>query len=232
MISLAILLIDEFRGYVKSKITIILFIVLPVLTVLMSILTGQLENFPATYLTTVLATSIAGALGSIMLSTSITSEMNKNVYDLFLIRPVKRHNIIIAKFFAVYLCTLAAVWLSIITGMIIDAFRQITMPQFFFDQLVDSVLTVFFALAITCAFGSLFGVLMKSVAGSAILSLYVGNQASSILTLVIPLISQIMELELGISFPFDPFILSMVIGTVTSIGILSLAILAFNKKQF
>lgn len=232
MISLAILLIDEFRGYVKSKITIILFIVLPVLAVLMSILTGQLENFPATYLTTVLATSIAGALGSIMLSTSITSEMNKNVYDLFLIRPVKRHNIIIAKFFAVYLCTLAAVWLSIITGMIIDAFRQITMPQFFFDQLVDSVLTVFFALAITCAFGSLFGVLMKSVAGSAILSLYVGNQASSILTLVIPLISQIMELELGISFPFDPFILSMVIGTVTSIGILSLAILAFNKKQF
>jgi ABC-type transport system involved in multi-copper enzyme maturation permease subunit len=230
--SLAILLIDELRGYVKSKITIILFIVLPVLAVLMSILTGQLEDFPATYLTTVLATSIAGALGSIMLSTSITSEMNKNVYDLFLIRPVKRRNIIIAKFLAVYLCTLAAVWLSIFTGMIIDAFRGIKVPQFFLDQLVDSVLTVFFALAVTCSFGALFGVLMKSVAGSAILSLYVGNQASSILTLVIPLISQLMELEFGISFPFDPFILSMVIGTVTSIGILLLAIWAFNKKQF
>ena len=216
----------------KSKITIILFIVLPVLAVLMSILTGQLEDFPATFLTAVLATSIAGALGSIMLSTSITSEMNKNVYDLFLIRPVKRHNIIIAKFFAVYLCTIAAVWLSIITGMIIDAFREVTIPQFFLDQLVDSVLTVFFALAITCSFGTLFGILMKSVAGSAILSLYVGNQASSILTLVIPLISQLMELEFGFSLPFDPFILSMVIGTVTSIGILLLAILAFNKKQF
>ena len=198
----------------------------------MSILTGQLEDFPATFLTAVLATSIAGALGSIMLSTSITSEMNKNVYDLFLIRPVKRHNIIIAKFFAVYLCTIAAVWLSIITGMIIDAFREVTIPQFFLDQLVDSVLTVFFALAITCSFGTLFGILMKSVAGSAILSLYVGNQASSILTLVIPLISQLMELEFGFSLPFDPFILSMVIGTVTSIGILLLAILAFNKKQF
>ena len=198
----------------------------------MSILTGQLEDFPATYLTAVLATSIAGALGSIMLSTSITSEMNKNVYDLFLIRPVKRHNIIIAKFFAVYLCTIAAVWLSIITGMIIDAFREVTIPQFFLDQLVDSVLTVFFALAITCSFGTLFGILMKSVAGSAILSLYVGNQASSILTLVIPLISQLMEFEIGFSLPFDPFILSMVIGTVTSIGILLLAILAFNKKQF
>ncbi len=216
----------------KSKITIILFIVLPILAVLMSLLTGQLENFPATYLTTVLATSIAGALGSIMLSTSITSEMNKNVYDLFLIRPVKRHNIIIAKFFAVYLCTIAAVWLSIITGIIIDASRGVIISQFFLDQLVDSVITVFFALAVTCSFGTLFGILMKSVAGSALLSLYVGNQASSILTLVIPLISQMMELEFGFSLPFDPFILSMVIGTVTSIGILLLAILAFNKKQF
>ena len=216
----------------KSKITIILFIVLPILAVLMSLLTGQLENFPATYLTTVLATSIAGALGSIMLSTSITSEMNKNVYDLFLIRPVKRHNIIIAKFFAVYLCTIAAVWLSIITGIIIDASRGVIISQFFLDQLVDSVITVFFALAVTCSFGTLFGILMKSVAGSALLSLYVGNQASSILTLVIPLISQMMELEFGFSLPFDPFILSMVIGTVTSIVIMLLSILAFNKKQF
>ena len=230
--SLAILLIDELRGYVKSKITIILFIVLPVLAVLMSFLTGQLENFPATYLTTVLATSIAGALGSIMLSTSITSEQNKNVYDLFLIRPVKRRNIILAKFFAVYLCTIAAVWISIFTGMIIDALRDITVPQFFVDQLLDSVLTVFFALAITCSFGALFGILMKSVAGSALLSLYVGNQASSILTLVLPLISQLMELESGIPFPFDPFILTIIIGTATSIIILLLAIVVFNKKQF
>lgn len=230
--SLAILLIDELRGYVKSKITIILFIILPVLAVLMSFLTGQLENFPATYLTTVLATSIAGALGSIMLSTSITSEQNKNVYDLFLIRPVKRRNIILAKFFAVYLCTIAAVWISIFTGMIIDALRDITVPQFFVDQLVDSVLTVFFALAITCSFGALFGILMKSVAGSALLSLYVGNQASSILTLVLPLISQLMELESGIPFPFDPFILTIIIGTATSIIILLLAIVVFNKKQF
>ena len=230
--SLAILLIDELRGYVKSKITIILFIILPVLAVLMSFLTGQLEDFPATYLTTVLATSIAGALGSIMLSTSITSEQNKNVYDLFLIRPVKRRNIILAKFFAVYLCTIAAVWISIFTGMIIDALRDITVPQFFVDQLLDSVLTVFFALAITCSFGALFGILMKSVAGSALLSLYVGNQASSILTLVLPLISQLMELESGIPFPFDPFILTIIIGTATSIIILLLAIVVFNKKQF
>ena len=216
----------------KSKITIILFIVLPVLAVVMIFITGQLEDFPATYLTTVLATSLAGALGGIMLATSITSEMNKNVYDLFIIRPVKRRNIILAKFIAVYLCTIAAVWLSILTGMIIDAIRQVSVPQFFVDQLNDSILTVFFALAITCSFGALFGVVMKSVAGSALLAIYVGNQASSILTLVIPLISQTIELQFGISFPFDPLILSVIIGTITSVVILLLTIVIFNRKQF
>lgn len=198
----------------------------------MTLITGQLEDFPATYLTTVLATSLAGALGGIMLATSITSEMNKNVYDLFLIRPVKRHNIIIAKFVAVYLCTIAAVWLSILTGIIIDAIRQVTVPQFFVEQLQDSFLTVFFALAITCSFGALFGVVMKSVAGSALLSLYVGNQTSSILTLVIPLISQMVELQSGIKLPFDPLILSVIIGAITSVVILLLTIVIFNKKQF
>ena len=198
----------------------------------MTFITGQLEDFPATYLTTVLATSLAGALGGIMLATSITSEMNKNVYDLFIIRPVKRRNIILAKFIAVYLCTIAAVWLSILTGMIIDAIRQVSVPQFFVDQLNDSILTVFFALAITCSFGALFGVVMKSVAGSALLAIYVGNQASSILTLVIPLISQTIELQFGISFPFDPLILSVIIGTITSVVILLLTIVIFNRKQF
>jgi len=217
---------------VKSKITIILFIVLPVLAVVMAIITGQLEDFPATYLTTVLATSLAGALGSIMLSTSITSEMNKNVYDLFLIRPVKRRNIIIAKFVAVYICTIAAVWLSILTGMIIDAIREVTTPEFFANELENSIRTVFFALAITCSFGALFGVLMKSVAGSALLSIYVGNAASSIFTLVIPLISEVIELRSGVSLPFDPFILTVIVGTVTSILALLLTILVFNKKQF
>ena len=216
----------------KSKITIILFIVLPVLAVVMTFITGQLEDFPATYLTTVLATSLAGALGGIMLATSITSEMNKNVYDLFIIRPVKRRNIILAKFIAVYLCTIAAVWLSILTGMIIDVIRQVSVPEFFVDQLNDSILTVFFALAITCSFGALFGVVMKSVAGSALLAIYVGNQASSILTLVIPLISQTIELQFGISFPFDPLILSVIIGTITSVVILLLTIVIFNRKQF
>ncbi len=95
--SMKLLLLDELQGFVKSKITIILWIGLPVLSIIMNLFTDPDFSEILTYLTTVVATSIAGALGSVMLSTSITSEMNRHVYDLFLIRPVKRRNIIIAK---------------------------------------------------------------------------------------------------------------------------------------
>jgi ABC-2 type transport system permease protein len=230
--SLKILLLDELQGFVKSKITIILWIGLPALSILMNFLTAEDFSPILTYLTTVVATSIAGALGSVMLSTSITSEMNKHVYDLFLIRPVKRRNIIIAKYVAVYTCLIIAVYISIGTSMVIDAIRAVTLPEYLVEQVTKSMITVFFALGITCSFGTLFGIAMKSVAGSALLSLYVGNQASSMLTLVIPLISEMFEQEFGITFPVDPFVISMFIGLGISVGMFILALVVFEKKQF
>ncbi len=230
--SLKLLLLDELQGFVKSKITIILWIGLPALSIIMNFLTAEDFSPILTYLTTVVATSIAGALGSVMLATSITSEMNRHVYDLFLIRPVKRRNIIIAKYIAVYTCLIVAVYIAIGTSMVIDAIRQVELPEFLVEQVSHSMITVFFALAITCSFGTLFGIAIKSVAGSAILSLYVGNQASSILTLVIPLISLIFEEEAGITFPVDPFVISMLIGAGISIGMFIVALRVFEKKQF
>ncbi|NMC08107.1 MAG: hypothetical protein GYA24_23075, partial [Candidatus Lokiarchaeota archaeon] len=225
--SLKILLLDELQGFAKSKITIILWVGLPVLSILVNFLTAPDFSPILTYLTTVVATSIAGALGSVMLSTSITSEMNKHVYDLFLIRPVKRRSIIIAKYVAVYACLIAAVFIAIGTSKIIDAIRNVELPEFLVEQVTESIITVFFAVAITCSFGTLFGIVMKSVAGSALLSLYVGNQASAMLTLVIPLISTMFEQEFGITFPVDPFAISMLIGLGVSIGMFVLALAVF-----
>ncbi|MBN2151790.1 MAG: ABC-2 transporter permease [Candidatus Lokiarchaeota archaeon] len=230
--SLKLLLLDELQGFVKSKITIILLIGLPALTIVMNFLTDTSFSGILTYFTTVLATSIAGALGSVMLSTSITSEMNKHVYDLFLIRPVKRRNIIIAKYVAVYLCLIAAIYIAICTSLIIDTIRHTTIDEYIIEEMTKSMITAFFALGITCSFGTLFGIAMRSVAASALLSLYVGNQASAILTLVIPLISQIMELEFGITFPVDPFVISMVIGAAVAVAMFVVALLVFERKQF
>ncbi len=230
--SLTLLLLDELQGFVKSKITIILWIGLPVLSIIMNLFTDPDFSEILTYLTTVVATSIAGALGSVMLSTSITSEMNRHVYDLFLIRPVKRRNIIIAKYIAVYTCLIVAVYIAVGTSMVIDAIRGVEASTWVVEQIKDSMITVFFALAVTCSFGTLFGITIKSVAGSALLSLYVGNQASSILTLVIPLISTMLEAESGVILPVDPFVISMLIGAGISIGMLIIAVRVFEKKQF
>ncbi|MEX2681706.1 MAG: ABC transporter permease [Candidatus Sigynarchaeota archaeon] len=230
--SLKLLLLDELQGFAKSKITIILWIGLPVLTIVMNFLTSEDFSPILTYTSAVMATSIAGALGSVMLSTSITSEMNKHVYDLFLIRPVKRRNLIIAKYIAVYACLLAAVFIAIGTSLIIDAIRNIEMPQYLVEQSTKSIITTFFALGITCSFGALFGIAMKSVAASALLSLYVGNQASALLTLVIPLISEELELLYGITFPVDIFVLSMAIGAAVAVAMFVVALLVFEKKQF
>jgi len=224
------LFLDELRGYAKSKLMIILFIGLPVLAVLISLLTGNYQDFPETYLNTVLATSFAGALGSIMIGTSITTEQNKNVYDLYLIRPVSRTNIILAKYIAVYCCLVFAVFLAIFVGSIIDYARGTQINEAFAKLTHDAIVTVFFAVAITCSFGTLFGIVMKSVAASALLSLYVGNQTSAVLTLLIPIITNLMAQKR--TLPFDPLSLTMVIGAAVAIAILIVALVVFNKKQF
>jgi ABC-2 type transport system permease protein len=211
---------------------IILFIGLPALAVLMSILTGNIQDFPEIYLTTILATSVAGALGSIMIGTSITTEQNKNVYDLFLIRPVSRSSIILAKYIAAYCCLILAVFLAILTGAAIDFVRNTQLNEAFAKMTRDSIITVFFAVAITCAFGTLFGIVMKSVAGSALLSLYVGNQTSAVLTLIIPLFSEILARENGVSLPVDSLFITMMLGAGIAVAILVVALVIFNKKQF
>ena len=82
---------------------IILWIGIPLLSFLLHFIPNT-EDFPITSLVAILIASIGGTLAAAMLSTSIASEKSRHVYDLFLIRPVRRRNILLAKFFAVYFC--------------------------------------------------------------------------------------------------------------------------------
>jgi len=79
--SLKILYIDEMRGFYKSKVMIVLWIGMPLISFLIQFLQPDLEGIPVTYFVAVLTASIGGTLSSVMLSTSITSERNQNVYD-------------------------------------------------------------------------------------------------------------------------------------------------------
>lgn len=118
--SFKLLFKDELRGFYKSNVMLVLWIGMPIFALLMNYLNPDTEGISLSILIGLVIASISGTLAAVMLSTSIVGEINRKVYDLFLIRPVKRSHIILAKFCAVYLCLIIATMLSLGVGFVID----------------------------------------------------------------------------------------------------------------
>ncbi len=221
IMSLLLLFIDEIKGFYKSKVMVVLWIGVPLLSILFHYLQPDTEGIPLASLVALLVSSIGGILGSVMLSTSIVNEKKRGVYDLFLIRPVKRWNIILAKFFAVYICLIIAVFISLIAGFLVDYFTIDIPLETIMKDTLESVAISFNAMAISCSIGVLIGILTNSVALAAILAIYVGNQLSSISVLPSIFIKDL-----------NPVIFASVVGISITITVLTINILIFNKKQF
>ncbi len=219
--SLRLLFIDELRGYAKSKVMIVLWIGLPLLSFLIQFINpGELEGMPISFLVSLIVSSIGGTLSAIMLSTSIVSEKNRHVYELFLIRPVKRSSLILAKFLAVYLCLVVAVGISLSVGLIIDGFAN-KLSESLLNVTFEYLIMSFSSMAITCSIGILFGVVVSSVPIAAILSVYLGSQLSSLIILPIFFLEGL-----------DPVILSLALGIPISIIVIGIDISLFNRQQF
>lgn len=219
--SLRLLFLDELKGYAKSKVMIVLWFGLPLLSFLIQFISpGELEGMPISFLVAIVISSIGGTLSVIMLSTSIVNEKNRHVYELFLIRSVRRSSLLLAKFLAVYLCLIIAAAISLTVGLIIDAFTA-DLSERFLNNILDSLFVSISAMAITCSIGVLFGVIISSVPVAAILSVYLGSQLSSLIllpTFFIPgLNTELLALTLGISL---------------TIVIMGVNIIIFNRMQF
>ena len=218
--SLRLLFLDELKGYAKSKVMIVLWFGLPLLSLLIYFLQPDTEGVPISFFVGLLVSSIGGTLSGIMLSTSIVSEKNRHVYELFLIRPVKRSSLLLAKFFAVYICLVVAVVISLIFGLIIDEFT-VGLSEYFLNETFESLIISISSMAITCSIGIFFGVLVSSVPVAAILSVYLGSQLSSIILLptffIVTLNPVILALTLGIS--------------ITSV-IMGINMYLFSRQQF
>ncbi len=219
--SFAILFWDELRGFVKSKIMFALWIGMPLLAILMHFIQPDTEGMPISVLTGVLISAMGGALAAVLLSTSIVNESNAKVYDLYLIRPVKRHNILLAKYFAVILNLVIATFLSLAIGLLIDRFTIGLPPEEVLMDTLDSLVMAIAAMSIASAIGILIGILVKSVGLAAILSLYLGQQLS--LLIMLP----------GIFFEKIPLMLfSAAVGIPLTIVVIFVEIFIFSKKQF
>jgi len=222
--SLFILLWDEFRGFAKSKTVIALWIGMPLVVIVMHFLNPVQGDFPMTLFSGVVIASIGGLLAAVILSSTMANEINANVYALFLIRPVKRWQIIIAKYIAFMFSLTIAALLSFTSGIIVDLIQS-TLPSEVFKAIIsysfENLLISLSAMSIACAAGLVIGMLVKSVAMAVILSIYLGQQLSVIAILPGYFLKNV-----------DPWLFSIGIGLAATVIILSLGIFVFQKKQF
>lgn len=218
--SLRLLFFDELKGFAKSKVMIILWFGLPLLAFIIHILQPDAEGIPVSFLVGILVSSIGGTLSSIMLSTSIVSEKNRHVYELFLVRPVKRGSLLLAKFLAVYLCLVIAVIISLIVGIVIDAFT-VGLNEDSLSLTFDSIIISVSSMAITCSIGVFFGVVVSSVPVAAILSVYLGSQLSAIILLPTFFIASL-----------NPVTLAITLGVSITTIIMGINLFLFGRQQF
>jgi ABC-2 type transport system permease protein len=213
---------DELLGFYKSKVMIFLWIGLPVVALLFRFVSGSTsgQEIPFTLISSIVVSSIGGTLASVMLAVFIINETNRRVYDLFLIRPIKRRDLLLAKFLSVYTCVAIASAIAVLVGIIADYATTGTISTTILGDAGTTLVTSLSMIAVSCAAGVLIGVASPSVLVGAILVIYGGNQIS-----VIPLIPALLNLP-------EATLFTILLAGVVAVGFLAGAVALFNRKQF
>jgi ABC-2 type transport system permease protein len=219
--NLPLLFKDELKGFYKSKVMIALWIGLPLISILFRFLAYNEQNIPFTLVSAVVVSSIGGTLAAVMLTVFIINEKNRHVYELFLIRPIKRGAIIIAKFLAVYLCVAIASLIAIAVGIVVDYATIGTLSTIVLSNAGESLIVALASIAVSCATGVLIGVAAPSILVGAILVIYGGNQISALIS-IMPTLLEISNATL----------ITAVIAAIATTSIIAISIAIFNKKQF
>lgn len=212
---------DELTGFYKSNVMLILWITMPVLAIVSLFYFPETEsNAPLSVITSGIISGIGGWIAAMMLAVHIIHEKSHHVYELFLIRPVKRNQIILSKYSAVFICVAFASLFALILGFFIDAvFLNRFSLQLFYDT-IDALMISFSIIAIECAAGALVGVLVSSVLAGVLLVILTHNIAS--LSIIMPIIKKINH----------PVLTALILGLSISLLFLMSANIVFKKKQF
>ena len=217
-----LLFVDELHGFYKSKVMVFLWIGLPIIALLVRFISAgnSGQNISFTLISALVVSSIGGTLASVMLTVFIINEKNRHVYDLFLIRPLKRRDIILAKFFSVYTCVAIASFIAILAGILTDYITAGSLSTVVLSNTGQSLVTSLSMIAVSCAAGVLIGVASPSVLVGAILVIYGGNQIS-----VIPLIPALFNIQ-------NATIFTILLASAVASGLLFVAVSLFESKQF
>ncbi len=223
-----LLVVDELRGFAKSKVMIVLWVALPALATLGYFLlptpasTGDgAMDVPLTYMMGLLISSLAGTIAAVMVAVDIVSEKTRRVYDLFIIRPIRREVILWAKFLAVFSCVTVACVVALTVGITVDLIRGTDLPDQLIWDTLRSLGSVVGVIAISAAVGIFFGVLCNSILVAVILVLYVGQNLA-----IIPMLPA--YLDMGDSF----YWLMLGISAAATVVVMLFAGLLFRRAEF
>ena len=219
--SLSLLYKDELKGFYRSNVMVILWIGLPLLSIITYLfLPGEDDQISISYTTASIISSIGGWLAAMMLAIHIIHEKSHHVYELFLIRPVKRSHIILAKYFAVFSCVALASILALLLSFFLDHFLIKKVANVFLSDTTTSFVISLAIISIECAAGAFVGVLVPSVLVGVISVVITHNIAA--LTIMIPIMMKSQ----------NTILISLIAGIVLSSLFLFLAVEIFKRKQF
>lgn len=220
--SFPLLFKDELKGFYKSYIMIILWIGLPTLSVLLYLWSPDTSGeMPFSVLFATMMSSLGGSLAAIMITVQLIHEKSRHVYELFLVRPLKRKDLLLSKFLAVLICVAIACALSLLLGLIIDYFKSGAVSTEILQSTYESFSLSLATITSWCAAGVLVGVFAPSVLVGVILIIFVVNNITS-LALLLPMI---MKESYSIAY-------SIVLSVILALIFLVVATFIFSKKQF
>ena len=217
--SLRVLFVDELRGFYRSKVMLFLWVGMPVLAVVLFLWSPDPgSDIALSGLVALLVSTLSGTLASVMLVVSIINERNAHVYDLFVIRPIRRGDILLAKYLAVFICVQVAAVLAFLFGIGFDYAYNGTAVASSLEMVSDSVVMSLVILAIASAAGILIGIISPSIMVGAILVIYLGNQIAGGMGALTALY-------------LDSDALALALGAVVATALLVVSVLLFDRKQ-
>lgn len=224
-----LLLRDELVGFARSKVMLVLWILVPGISILgylvlpsvMTVKFGIPLKISATMYMSVLTSSIAGAIAAVMIAADIVGERTRRVYQLFAIRPIRRDAILWSKALAVFGCVSVACVLSLAVGVVVDILRGASPSGAMLHELAKSLATLVGVIAVSTGGGVFIGILSKtSIVAAVILVLQVGQNLT-----IIPLLPGF----LGV-FP-DQFWVVMLVSFALAAALVHGGALMFRRAE-
>lgn len=220
---------DELYGFAKSKVMIVLWVVLPLIAILGYWLFKGNDKvgadpdaqMTASIFMSLILSSLSGTVAALMVAVDIVSERQRKVFELFIIRPIRREVIIWSKFIAVFLVVVGACVLSMTLGIIVDTVQGEPLSRGLNYDTLKGMTQLVTVVGLSCAVGVICGVLARSILVAVLLILYGGQNLT-----IVPM----LPTYLGV-LP-DQFWVFQAVSFILIATLTWLAGFAFRRSQF